>query len=235
MSLLPQRLIVPTLCLVGYLASVATADFSKGSIAIFADESCHESVLTDSPEIPLEKCLPATTSGEISLSFIVSEKPFCADGSRPDLLQFDDPCCINGIANWAPNALYGDYGNGSCQYWGGAGFRSMVFSCGEFELAHQPTVISLSVTFPAPPHSTISLPEQCPGSVFIAPSTTGGASAATFTGGIATTSFSPTSTTASAAAAATTSGTSRIEVVSAAMGSILFIVLLSAVVQLFKA
>lgn len=241
MSTFPRRLIVPILCLVSALASVATAAFSKGSIAIFADESCHESVLIDSPTIPLEKCLPATTSGKMSLSFVVSEKPFCADGSRPDLLQYDDPCCNNGIANWAPNALYGDYGNGSCQYWGSAGFRSMVFSCGEFEQAHQPTAISLSFTFPAATQSTISLPDQCPGSVSLAPSTTGSASAAMPTGEIAsssdslsrgetaTTSFSPTTTTASAAAATTSSGAHYTGVVTAAMGSILLVVLLSAV------
>ena len=232
-TVIPSFGIVSVLCLAGAAASVASVSSSEGSIVVFSDDNCHDRVVSDSPTIPLEKCLPATTSGDMSLSFIVSEKPFCADGSRPNLYQFDDPCCGNPIANWAPDANYGDYGNGSCQHLLGGGFRSMVFTCGDFDV-HQPTVISYS--FPAPTHSTISLPDQCPGSMSMAPSTTASAGVSVFTSGMTsvstldggllggdavTTLLSPTTTTAAAAAAATTSGSNRTGVISATIGSIL--------------
>jgi hypothetical protein len=73
------------LCLAGAVASVAPAGSSKGSIVVFSDNNYTDPVVSNSLIIPLEKCLPATTLGDMSLTFIVSEKPFCADGSRPNL------------------------------------------------------------------------------------------------------------------------------------------------------
>ncbi|KAH8898605.1 hypothetical protein GQ53DRAFT_357941 [Thozetella sp. PMI_491] len=161
------------LALVGFIevvSSTSTNDTSPGSITIFSDNSCTDQVISTSGSVPLDACIPASTSGDLSTTFIVSQKPFCQDGHRPDLVLFEDPCCGgNAIANYIPNANYGDYGDGSCQHLIGGGFRALVFVCGKFQVP-TPSVIAASFTFPGSPSETSStIPHQC---LAKAPSTT---------------------------------------------------------------
>ena len=150
------------LVLLGVLALPSATESSSGSITIFSDLSCTDVVVSHSGTIPLDTCIPASSTGNFSTNFIVNEKPFCEDGARPDLVLFEDPCC-NGysIANYIPNANYGDYGNGSCQHPNGAGFRALVFVCGQFQVP-APSIIAATFNFPSSPSQTSStIPLEC--------------------------------------------------------------------------
>ncbi|UKZ74346.1 hypothetical protein TrVFT333_002011 [Trichoderma virens FT-333] len=92
-----------------------------GSLDFFSDDKCQHRIQAETAPISLDVCMPASPLGELSRSFRVDQKPYCPDGSRPSLLFFQDCACTDGIANYIPNANYGDYGNGSCQaMWGDA-------------------------------------------------------------------------------------------------------------------
>ncbi|KAH8805243.1 hypothetical protein F5884DRAFT_798812 [Xylogone sp. PMI_703] len=150
---------------------VAASSSTSGKIQIFSDYACADQVVSDSSPIPFNVCLPGSVANERSHSFIVPEKPYCHDGHRPDLLLFQDPCCTDGVADYTPNALYGDYGNGSCQALLGGDFVAYVFSCGDYPVP-QRTVISAAFTFPAPP-TTSSVFTGCPtGSGYPQPTST---------------------------------------------------------------
>lgn len=143
-----------------------------GSLDFFSDDQCHNRIQAETAPISLDVCMPASPLGQLSRSFRVDQKPYCPDGSRPSLLFFQDCACTDGIANYIPNANYGDYGNGSCQaVWGGE-YLMFALSCGEFK-APVRSVISFAATFPSPFTST--KPVGCP------PLTTG-ASATSATG-----------------------------------------------------
>ncbi|RFU75132.1 hypothetical protein TARUN_7134 [Trichoderma arundinaceum] len=130
-----------------------------GNLDFFSDDKCQHRIQAETAPIPLDVCMPASPLGQLSRSFRVDQKPYCADGSRPSLLFFQDCACTDGIANYIPNANYGDYGNGSCQaLWGGE-YLMFALSCGEFK-APVRTVISFAATFPSPSTTTKQL--GCP-------------------------------------------------------------------------
>lgn len=140
------------LCLLCLLSTASAASLTTGSIEFFSDDACAKSILSRPNNIPRDVCLPAS-SGVPGKAFIVKEKPYCSDGSRPSLLLFQDCGCTDGIANYIPNARYGDYGNGSCTPLLGGDFVTFVLSCGEFK-APVRSMIEFSATFPSESTST---------------------------------------------------------------------------------
>ncbi len=217
--------------IVGVLIYPSGADSSPGSIAIFSDASCTDLVVSQSGSVPLDACIPGSATGGLSLTFIVSDKPFCDDGHRPDLVLFEDPCCSGyAIADYIPNARYGDYGNGSCQHLIGGGFRAAVFVCGKFQVP-TPSVIAASYTFPSPSQTSATPLGACLAAVTM--STTGDTSTSRSlmaTGN--STTFPSTSTTASSSASSQTSDANHIGVVSPALINVIicFITLLAVTV-----
>ncbi|TFA99000.1 hypothetical protein CCMA1212_009197 [Trichoderma ghanense] len=138
----------------------ASATGSRGgSLDFFSDDKCQNLIKAETAPIPLDVCMVASPLGRLTRSFRVDQKPYCPDGSRPSLLFFQDCACTDGVANWIPNANYGDYGNGSCQAGWGGDFLMFALSCGEFK-APERTVISFAATFPSP--STLTKPVGCP-------------------------------------------------------------------------
>ncbi|KAM0255612.1 hypothetical protein ACHAQJ_005617 [Trichoderma viride] len=131
-----------------------------GNIDFFSDDQCKDRILAENAPIPLDVCMPASPLGHLTRSFRVDQKPYCQDGTRPSLLFFQDCACTDGVANYIPNANYGDYGNGSCQAGWGGDFLMFALSCGEFEGPVR-SVISFAATWPAPPSSTTT-PVGCP-------------------------------------------------------------------------
>ena len=148
--------------LVPLVISSSVHEYSPGSIAVFSDSSCTDTVVSLSGSVALDACVPASTTGNLSITFIIGEKPYCQDGNRPDLVLFEDACCAGyAIAHYIPNANYGDYGNGSCQHLIGGGFRAFVFVCGEFQIP-TPSSIMASFTFPSSPSQSLTtIPQEC--------------------------------------------------------------------------
>ncbi|KAL6797779.1 hypothetical protein GGI42DRAFT_329906 [Trichoderma sp. SZMC 28013] len=130
-----------------------------GSLDFFSDDKCQHRIQAETAPISLDVCIPASPLGELSRSFRVDEKPYCPDGRRPSLLFFQDCACTDGIANYIPNANYGDYGNGSCQAMWGGEYLMFALSCGEFK-APVRSVISFAATFPSSATTTKAL--GCP-------------------------------------------------------------------------
>lgn len=141
-----------------------------GSLDFYSDDKCEDLLVAETAPIPLDVCMVSSPLGHITKSFRVKQKPYCPDGSRPSLLFFQDCACTDGVANWIPNADYGDYGNGSCQAGWGGDFLMFVLSCGEFQEPVR-SVISFAATFP----STATTTKQvgCPALDNAAPATTG--------------------------------------------------------------
>jgi hypothetical protein len=162
------------------LRVVSAAGSRGGNLDFFSDDQCQDRIQAENAPIPLDVCMPASPLGQLSRSFRVDQKPYCTDGSRPSLLFFQDCACTDGIANYIPNANYGDYGNGSCQAMWGGEYLMFALSCGEFK-APVRSVISFAATFPAPPSSTTK-PVGCP-ALGSGASATGGAGAAASGGG----------------------------------------------------
>ncbi|KAL6830346.1 hypothetical protein V8C40DRAFT_240187 [Trichoderma camerunense] len=138
---------------------VSAAGSRGGSLDFFSDDKCQHRIQAETAPIALDVCMPASPLGELSRSFRVDEKPYCLDGSRPSLLFFQDCACTDGIANYIPNANYGDYGNGSCQAMWGGEYLMFALSCGEFK-APVRSVISFAATFPS--SATTTKPLGCP-------------------------------------------------------------------------
>ncbi|KAL5087535.1 hypothetical protein Trisim1_007756 [Trichoderma cf. simile WF8] len=138
---------------------VSAAGSRGGSLDFFSDDKCQHRIQTETAPMALDVCMPASPLGELSRSFRVDEKPYCPDGSRPSLLFFQDCACTDGIANYIPNANYGDYGNGSCQAMWGGEYLMFALSCGEFK-APVRSVISFGATFPS--SVTTTKPLGCP-------------------------------------------------------------------------
>ncbi|KAL7961851.1 hypothetical protein V8C34DRAFT_272663 [Trichoderma compactum] len=138
---------------------VSAAGSRGGSLDFFSDDKCQHRTQAETAPISLDVCMPASPLGELSRSFHVDEKPYCPDGSRPSLLFFQDCACTDGIANYIPNANYGDYGNGSCQAMWGGEYLMFALSCGEFK-APVRSVISFAATFPS--SATTTKPLGCP-------------------------------------------------------------------------
>ncbi|KAK4060804.1 uncharacterized protein Triagg1_10574 [Trichoderma aggressivum f. europaeum] len=138
---------------------VSAAGSRGGSLDFFSDDKCQHRIQAETAPISLDVCMPASPLGELSRSFRVDEKPYCPDGSRPSLLFFQDCACTDGIANYIPNANYGDYGNGSCQAMWGGEYLMFALSCGEFK-APVRSVISFAATFPS--SATTTKPLGCP-------------------------------------------------------------------------
>ncbi|KAL7930388.1 hypothetical protein V8C35DRAFT_313129 [Trichoderma chlorosporum] len=130
-----------------------------GSLDFFSDDQCQHRIQAETAPISLDVCVPASPLGQLSKSFRVDQKPYCPDGSRPSLLFFQDCACTDGIANYIPNADYGDYGNGSCQVMRGGEYLMFALSCGEFK-APVRSVIAFAATFPSP--FTTTTPLGCP-------------------------------------------------------------------------
>lgn len=138
---------------------VSAAGSRGGSLDFFSDDKCQHRIQAETAPISLDVCMPASPLGELSRSFRVDEKPYCPDGSRPSLLFFQDCACTDGIANYIPNANYGDYGNGSCQAMWGGEYLMFALSCGEFKASVR-SVISFGATFPST--VTTTKPLGCP-------------------------------------------------------------------------
>ncbi|KAH0531504.1 hypothetical protein TsFJ059_000330 [Trichoderma semiorbis] len=138
---------------------VSAAGSRGGNLDFFSDDKCQHRIQAETAPISLDVCMPASPLGELSRSFRVDEKPYCPDGSRPSLLFFQDCACTDGIANYIPNANYGDYGNGSCQAMWGGEYLMFALSCGEFK-APVHSVISFGATFPST--ATTTKPLGCP-------------------------------------------------------------------------
>lgn len=145
----------------GFGLRVSATGSHGGNLDFYSDDKCQDRLQAEVAPIPLDVCMPASPLGSLSRSFRVSQKPYCADGTtRPSLLFFQDCACTDGIANYIPDALYGDYGNGSCNaLWGGE-YLMFALSCGEFK-APVRSVISFGATFPAPSPTTTT-PVGCP-------------------------------------------------------------------------
>ncbi|KAM0450524.1 hypothetical protein ACHAO4_006503 [Trichoderma viride] len=145
----------------GFSLRVSASGSHGGNLDFYSDDKCQDRIQAEAAPIPLDVCMPASPLGSLSRSFRVSQKPYCADGTtRPSLLFFQDCACTDGIANYIPDALYGDYGNGSCNaLWGGE-YLMFALSCGEFK-APVRSVISFAGTFPAPSPTTTK-PVGCP-------------------------------------------------------------------------
>lgn len=145
----------------GFSLRVSATGSHGGNLDFYSDDKCQDRIQAEAAPIPLDVCMPASPLGSLSRSFRVSQKPYCADGTtRPSLLFFQDCACTDGIANYIPDALYGDYGNGSCNaLWGGE-YLMFALSCGEFK-APVRSVISFGATFPAPSPTTTT-PLGCP-------------------------------------------------------------------------
>lgn len=145
----------------GFSLRVSATGSHGGNLDFYSDDKCQDRLQAEVAPIPLDVCMPASPLGSLSRSFRVSQKPYCADGTtRPSLLFFQDCACTDGIANYIPDALYGDYGNGSCNaLWGGE-YLMFALSCGEFK-APVRSVISFGATFPAPSPTTTT-PVGCP-------------------------------------------------------------------------
>ncbi|OAQ72870.2 hypothetical protein VFPPC_00725 [Pochonia chlamydosporia 170] len=137
------------LCL---LTIASTTDIQAGSIEFFSDDDCTKSLLTKPNNIPRDQCLLASPD-QPGRAFLVKEKPYCADGTRPSLLLYQDCGCTDGVANYIPNARYGDYGNGSCTPLLGGDFVMFVLDCGEFKRPIR-SRIEFSATFPSDSTST---------------------------------------------------------------------------------
>ncbi|KAK1255734.1 hypothetical protein MKX07_007993 [Trichoderma sp. CBMAI-0711] len=162
----------------------ASATGSRGgSLDFFSDDKCQDLIKAETAPIPLDVCMVASPLGRLTRSFRVDQKPYCPDGSRPSLLFYQDCACTDGVANWIPNANYGDYGNGSCQAGWGGDFLMFVLSCGEFKEPVR-SVISFAATFPSPFTST--KPVGCPPLTGDASATTASGSAASDTAASAT-------------------------------------------------
>ncbi|EGR49777.1 uncharacterized protein TRIREDRAFT_105984 [Trichoderma reesei QM6a] len=162
----------------------ASATGSRGgSLDFFSDDKCQDLIKAETAPIPLDVCMVASPLGRLTRSFRVDQKPYCPDGSRPSLLFYQDCACTDGVANWIPNANYGDYGNGSCQAGWGGDFLMFVLSCGEFKEPVR-SVISFAATFPSP--STSTKPVGCPPLTGDASATTASGSAASDTAASAT-------------------------------------------------
>ncbi|KAL7947982.1 hypothetical protein V8C42DRAFT_342967 [Trichoderma barbatum] len=153
---------------------VSAAGSRGGSLDFFSDDKCENRIQAETAPIALDVCMPASPLGKLSRSFRVNEKPYCQDGSRPSLLFFQDCACTDGIANYIPNANYGDYGNGSCQAMWGGEYLMFALSCGEFK-APVRSVISFGATFPST--VTTTKPLGCPPLTRDASATTPSASA----------------------------------------------------------
>ncbi|EHK42749.1 hypothetical protein TRIATDRAFT_320112 [Trichoderma atroviride IMI 206040] len=145
----------------GFSLHVSASGSHGGNLDFYSDDKCQDRIQAEAAPIPLDVCMPASPLGSLSRSFRVSQKPYCADGTtRPSLLFFQDCACTDGIANYIPDALYGDYGNGSCNaLWGGE-YLMFALSCGEFK-APVRSVISFASTFPGPSPTTTK-PVGCP-------------------------------------------------------------------------
>ncbi|KAL6900185.1 hypothetical protein GGI43DRAFT_61386 [Trichoderma evansii] len=138
----------------GLSLRVSAAGSRGGTFDLYSDDKCQDLIEAKPAPIPLEVCMPSSPLGTLLKSFRFTEKPYCSDGTtRPELYFFQDCDCQNGVANWAPNANYGDYGNGSCQAnWGGE-FLMFVLTCGEYDIP-RPSRITFAATFPAPTPTT---------------------------------------------------------------------------------
>ncbi|KAL6690745.1 hypothetical protein J3F84DRAFT_182426 [Trichoderma pleuroticola] len=139
---------------------VSAAGSRGGSLDFFSDDKCQHRIQAETAPIALDVCMPASPLGELSRSFRVDEKPYCPDGSRPSLLFFQDCACTDGIANYIPNANYGDYGNGSCQAMWGGEYLMLTLSCGEFKAPVRSVISIAAATFPS--SVTTTKPLGCP-------------------------------------------------------------------------
>jgi hypothetical protein len=183
----------------GFSLRVSATGSHGGNLDFYSDDKCQDRIQAEVAPIPLDVCMPASPLGSLSRSFRVSQKPYCADGTtRPSLLFFQDCACTDGIANYIPDALYGDYGNGSCNaLWGGE-YLMFALSCGEFK-APVRSVISFGATFTFPgPTATTTKQVGCPplgsGASATATATDGDSSGSDDEGGATTTTGGVTAT-----------------------------------------
>lgn len=125
-----------TLITLGALAAKAVADLSHtGNVTFFSDDACADPVFVNSAIIGRDFC--ATSDSDLSSlgpyrGFIINERPWCDNGSRPYWNVFGDGGCRVLLDSFPPMRLDGE---GACVPVGSSGFRSYAFVCDGFDLA----------------------------------------------------------------------------------------------------
>lgn len=170
-----------------------------GSLTYFSDTGCTDPVFVNNAIIGEDFCAKADNSNKpssshIFQSYILNERPWCVNGSRPYLNVYRDIDCHDLIKSYPPGPLYNPPGpdaDPTCVTPGGD-FKALAFICDGFEGAWgsgsqqlppsttTPVESVYPLTTPSleQPHSSITTtsgPAQATvteGSVSVAPSST---------------------------------------------------------------
>ncbi|KAK9771888.1 hypothetical protein SCAR479_11369 [Seiridium cardinale] len=140
-------------CLVA--AGGTTAALSKtGNFTVFSDTACQDPLFVNSEIKGRDFCAPTDNEGNwggeatdfIFKSYILNERPWCDNGSRPYFNVYSDQDCANLIKSYPAGALYNPTGpdaDGTCVV-PGAEYKAVAFVCDGFDTP--------------PPSSTSELP-----------------------------------------------------------------------------
>ncbi|KAF2445978.1 hypothetical protein P171DRAFT_277296 [Karstenula rhodostoma CBS 690.94] len=122
-------------------ASAVTASLTRiGNITLFSDTTCSDPIFLNSWNLGRDFCakLDKIASSPVDVpfqSYILNERPWCDNGSRPDLNLYRDEACAGLIRSFEPGALYKSEdpdADGTCVAPGGE-YRAMAFVCDGFE------------------------------------------------------------------------------------------------------
>ncbi|KAM0813982.1 hypothetical protein AB5N19_13984 [Seiridium cardinale] len=140
-------------CLVA--AGGTTAALSKtGNFTVFSDTACQDPLFVNSEIKGRDFCAPTDNEGNwggeatdfIFKSYILNERPWCDNGSRPYFNVYSDQDCANLIKSYPAGALYNPTGpdaDGTCVV-PSAEYKAVAFVCDGFDTP--------------PPSSTSELP-----------------------------------------------------------------------------
>lgn len=118
----------------------ASAQLSDtGNITLFSDTNCAEAAFANSWTLGRDFCGSVESSSsrptDVTFqSYILNERPWCTNGSRPYFNVYSDEACSNLIHSYEPGPLYHPIGpdaDGTCVVPGG-GYKAMAFICDGF-------------------------------------------------------------------------------------------------------
>ncbi|KAI1852132.1 hypothetical protein JX265_013103 [Neoarthrinium moseri] len=121
--------------LITWIGTVNAALSATGNITLFSDTSCADPVYVNSWIVGRDNCAVADGgsqpySGQF-LSFVLNERPWCVNGSRPYLNIYRDAACTSLLVSFAPGPLYNPTGpdaDGTCVA-PGADYKALAFIC----------------------------------------------------------------------------------------------------------
>ncbi|KAI0388086.1 hypothetical protein F5Y04DRAFT_17446 [Hypomontagnella monticulosa] len=114
--------------------SIAVALSKTGNITLFSDTNCQEPVYVNNFILGIETCggdNADTPYLDPFRSYILNERPWCKDGSRPSFDIFSDATCLDLTVSNEPGPRFEEIENPICVAPGD--FKGMAFRCDESE------------------------------------------------------------------------------------------------------